>query len=191
MNKRIINIIIGILIVIALPVAYLIGYNSFKVTNSVHNINNKLQHKNNYIDKEKVKELVLNHLKVSEDSISDYSVELDVEHNKVIYEVSFDVTNLEYEYELDAVTGEIISKQIKNENTANNTDTTNLIDAEKAKAIALEIVPNGTIVEVDFDKEDVVPNYDVKVTDGEYKYEYEINAKDGSIITESKELIND
>ena len=43
MNKRIINIIIGILIVIALPVAYLIGYNSFKVTNSVHNINNKLQ----------------------------------------------------------------------------------------------------------------------------------------------------
>ena len=96
-----------------------------------------------------------------------------------------------YEYEIDAVTGDIISKQIKNENTANNTDTTNLIDAEKAKAIAVEIVPNGTIVEVDFDKEDVVPNYDVKVTDGEYKYEYEINAKDGSIITESKELIND
>ena len=47
------------------------------------------------------------------------------------------------------------------------------------------------LLKQDFDKEDVVPNYDVKVTDGEYKYEYEINAKDGSIITESKELIND
>lgn len=40
------------------------------------------------------------------------------------------------------------------------------------------------------DENDVKPNYEVSVSDGEKIHEYEIDAKDGSIIAESKEKIN-
>ena len=156
-------------------------------SNKNNDTTNNSQEPVDYITEQKVNDIVL--ADTPKGNIVEFT--FDKDDLRPNYDVTVADGKNTYEYEIDAVTGDIISKQIKNENTANNTDTTNLIDAEKAKAIALEIVPNGTIVEVDFDKEDVVPNYDVKVTDCEYEYEYEINAKDGSIITESKELIND
>ena len=155
-------------------------------SNKNNDTTNNSQEPVDYITEQKVNDIVL--ADTPKGNIVEFT--FDKDDLRPNYDVTVADGKNTYEYEIDAVTGDIISKQIKNENTANNTDTTNLIDAEKAKAIALEIVPNGTIVEVDFDKEDVVPNYDVKVTDGEYEYEYEINAKDGSIITESKELLN-
>ena len=40
--------------------------------------------------------------------VTDQEVELDYENGKAIYEVSFDSGKIEYEYEIDAITGDVL-----------------------------------------------------------------------------------
>lgn len=56
-----------------------------------------------------------------------------------------------------------------------------MIDEERAKAIALEQVPNGTIVEVSHDLDDLRPNYEFTLQEENYEYEIEVDAYTGTI----------
>ena len=64
---------------------------------------------------------------------------------------------------------------------------------EDIKAKVKEIVNNqvkGTIVSIKLDHDDARLVYDVTVVDETYKYDFEISAVDGSIVSQDKELIN-
>lgn len=137
-----------------------------------------------YITEDKVNEIVLKDMpngKIVEFSLD----ETDVKPN---YDVTISDGKTTYEYEIDAVSGEVLKKETNTENT--NIDETGLIGEEKAKSIALEKVPNGKVIGISLDSDDNMSNYDVTISDDEYEYEYEIDAKDGSIINESKEKLN-
>ena len=64
------------------------------------------------ISKSKVKEIVLKDAGVSSSAVKDYDVELDNEKGKAVYEVDFEVKNVEYEYKVDAVSGKILKKEV-------------------------------------------------------------------------------
>ncbi len=60
-----------------------------------------------YIGEQKAKEIALNHAGVSESSTRELEVDLDRENGTVIYEISFDANDYEYDYEINAVTGKV------------------------------------------------------------------------------------
>ena len=59
------------------------------------------------ISKEKAKEIALKHANAEESKISDYEIDLDTENGVLVYEISFDYNGKEYDYDVDANTGEI------------------------------------------------------------------------------------
>ena len=61
-----------------------------------------------YISKDKVKEIVLEHAKLSKNDVKYIEIELDSERGKLVYEVEFDTKSYEYEYEIDAKSGEVV-----------------------------------------------------------------------------------
>ena len=61
-----------------------------------------------YIAVDKALDIALNAANASGKSISDIDVELDYKFGKTVYEVSFDIGQYDYEYYLDAKTGDII-----------------------------------------------------------------------------------
>lgn len=55
------------------------------------------------------KEAALKHAGLGESQVSDVDVDLDRDNGKLIYEVDFNSGNTEYDYDIDAETGEVIS----------------------------------------------------------------------------------
>ncbi len=63
-----------------------------------------------YIGKEQAKKIALSKAKVSESKAKKIEVELDYENKIFVYEVEFRVGNYEYDYEINAISGEIINE---------------------------------------------------------------------------------
>ncbi len=74
-----------------------------------------------YIGKTKAKEIALNHAKVS--NPRNLEVDFDADDGKIVYEVEFDTSKYEYDYEINAKTGAIIhSHKEKSDNYSNDID---------------------------------------------------------------------
>ena len=157
-----------------------------------------------YIGKTKAKQIALNHAEVS--NPENLEIEFDADNGIIVYEVDFNTTTMEYEYEINAITGKIIkTEKEKNDeyhssNTANtNSNTSNsttnetksttkaYIGKTKAKQIALNHagVSNPKNLEIEFDADD--NEYSVEFKYNGYEYEYEINATTGIIKNNHKE----
>ena len=67
------------------------------------------------IGEAKAKQIALTHAGVSEGSIREYECELDREDGIMVYEIDFECGNYEYEYEINAITGEIVKYDIEEE----------------------------------------------------------------------------
>lgn len=61
-----------------------------------------------YISADKAKEIALSHAGVAASNVFGYECELEHEGGRAVYEVDFESMNYEHEYDIDAVTGEII-----------------------------------------------------------------------------------
>lgn len=83
-------------------------FNNRKTRPSTKHSDVKTTSLQNYIDKEKIKQIVLNHAGINSNAIRHMSVEFDYENGNAIYEVDFKIGYIEYEYDVNATTGEII-----------------------------------------------------------------------------------
>ena len=61
-----------------------------------------------YISADRAKEIALSHAGVAETNVFDYDCELEHEKGRAVYEIDFESMNYEHEYDIDAVTGEIL-----------------------------------------------------------------------------------
>ena len=62
-----------------------------------------------YIGEEKANQIAFAHAGVSEGSVYELEVEIDYEHHAMVYDVEFSSGNVDYEYYIDAVSGEIVN----------------------------------------------------------------------------------
>jgi len=150
----------------------------------------------NGVTLKQAKQIALNHAGTPENAVTFTKAKLDTDDGKKIYEIEFTVGNTEYEYHINATTGEIISSEkdiegaLTNNNISDN-QTTLLIPASQALRIAL--VDSGVkekdakINPVDLDAENGIQYYDVSFISGKIEYEYEINAETGEIISAEKD----
>lgn len=150
-----------------------------------------------YIGAERAKSIALGHASLAETAVFDLDCELDYEYGRMVYEVDFDANGAEYEYEIDAKSGDILLFEIERNGTKQQggsmtQESAGYIGAEKAKSIALSNAGltaasvTGLISELDSD--DGAAVYEVEFIYGGYEYEYKIDAKSGAIIESDKEI---
>ena len=166
---------------------------------------------NNYIGVEKAKSIALKDAGVS--GATFVKAKLETEDGVKVYDVEFYKANVEYDYEIDAITGKILEKDLDIENfsipkkkATTNKQTTKAttkskvktstkkaakdIGVEKAKSIALKDagVSNVKFTKAKVDYENGVKVYDIEFRKGNKEYDYEIDAKTGKIREKSSEV---
>ena len=149
------------------------------------------------ITADEAKRIALTHAKLAEKDVTFVKVELE-DNNRYEYDVDFYSGNLEYDYEIDAVSGAILSADRDIENyviptqsstAAANTQTSE-ISVERAKQIALSHAGVGSarFKKAKLDYENGVKVYEIEFKVGNLEYEYDINVSNGAIISSSVEV---
>ena len=171
-----------------------------------------------YIGKTKARKIALNHAGVSNPNYIE--VEFDADDGLIIYEVEFNTSSREYEYEIDAKTGDIIytnyepnddnynysssnnstsssnnSSSNSNSSSSNRSSTStssNYISSSKARQIALNHAgaTSSTATRIHVELDREDNEYQVEFIYNNREYDYEINATTGKIIDYDSERID-
>jgi len=146
------------------------------------------------ISEEKAKKIALKDAGVTEDELSGLRIKLEQDDGVQKYEVEFYVGNKEYDYDIDAASGEIRSKDTEIEDDFRDGTASGVSLSEKeAIRIALKKVPGATKkdVNIHLDKEDGRQVYEGEIHYKTWEYEFEIDAENGKILSWDKESIYD
>ncbi|MCD7832287.1 MAG: PepSY domain-containing protein [Firmicutes bacterium] len=140
------------------------------------------------------KQIALDDAGVSKSNATFTKVKQDIDDGIVVYDIEFYTTNYEYEYEINAATGAIVSRSASALKSASNsgTSTGTTISVDEAKAIALShagySASQVTFSKAKLDKDDGVTVYEIEFYVGNIEYEYEINAATGAILEYDSEV---
>lgn len=151
------------------------------------------------ISADKAKKIALGDAKLAEKDVTFVKVELELEDNRLVYDVEFYSGNVEYDYDIDAVSGAIVSadKDIENyvipaqpSTEATTKAQASEISVEKAKQIALSHAGVGSarFTKAKIDYENGVKVYEIEFKVGNMEYEYDINVVNGAIVSSSAEI---
>ena len=145
------------------------------------------------IGEKRAKEIALSHAGLTERETTALFVTWDRDDGSLRYEVEFCAGGYEYDYEIDGYTGAVLDwdKEKDEKGVIGGADgstaviTAEYISPEKAKAAALSHAglkeSQVTFEKVKLEKEDGRGIYEIKFHSGSTKYEYEIDALDGSL----------
>ena len=147
------------------------------------------------ISADKAKKIALEDAKLAEKNVTFVKVELEFEDNRLVYDVEFYSGNVEYDYDIDAVSGAIVSadKDIENYVIPAQPSTeaqASEISVEKAKQIALSYAGVGSarFTKAKIDYENGVKVYEIEFKVGNMEYEYDINVLNGAIVSSSAKI---
>lgn len=154
----------------------------------------KEQATQNKITIEEAKDIALKHAKLTNDKVTFVKSEENMDNGVKTYDVEFYVDKTEYDYEINADTGEIIEfdqdiedHEINQDKKLNNNNAK--ITEEQAKEIALKHANltsdkvNFSKVEYEIDKTTGVENYDIDFYYNNQEYSYDIDSQSGKVIS--------
>lgn len=168
------------------------------------------------ITQEQAKEIALKDAGLAAADVTFTESKLDQDDQITVYEISFRTADTEYEYEINAVTGVIYSKSKEKtvkDNTQNQIDVpnktpanqdssraqTNQNSSQTVNRISLETAKNkalsdagvssadATFTKAKLDYDDGIAVYDIEFYTKTHRYDYEINADTGKIISREVE----
>ena len=153
----------------------------------------------NCISADNAKQIVLQHAGLDAASVSGFQCELDLDDGAAVYEIEFYANGFEYDYKINAVTGDVLKAEKEAKGSVanpaptqpSNSQPTSQISTDKAKEIALQHAGvdaasiSGFMCEVDMD--DGLAIYEIEFYANGFEYDYEINAATGSIVKSEKE----
>lgn len=137
-----------------------------------------------YIGVAAAKTAALKHAGVKESSASFTKAKLDADDDgDAVYDIEFYTASTHYDYEVNAVSGNIVSAQQKPKNTA---PADQVIGEEKAKQIALEhagvSASKAAFTKVKLDWDDGKQVYEIEFYQKNQEYDYEIDALTGKVL---------
>jgi len=142
-----------------------------------------------YIEESEAKAAALEHAGVAESEVTYVNVKLDHDDGATVYDIEFYIDNKEYDYEVDAYTGDILSYDYDIENYSVSSPPSSdgaQISLDEAKAIALNKAnlteKQVTYTKAVFEYDDGIAVYQIDFISDGMEYELEINAEDGTII---------
>ena len=148
-----------------------------------------------YLSDAEVKQIALKDAGLEESAVTFLKVRLDYDNGRAEYDVEFYSGTTEYDYEIDAVSGQILSVDRDIESytpaagTASNSGTAVSGDIGEAAAKQAALSHAGlsesdvAFVKVERDYDDGRHVYEVEFYHGTNEYVYEIAASDGSILS--------
>ncbi len=110
---------------------------------------------------------------------------IDYDDGRQTYEIDFYAGDYKYDYKIDVNTGTVLEAEREMAVYSIGGNSGSSVDDTRAKQIALERVPGAStsnIVEWKFEYDDGIPEYEGKIIYGGVKYEFTINANNGSIM---------
>lgn len=146
---------------------------------------------------ERAKEIALSSVGVTAEKATFTKATMDIDDHQ--YEIDFYTNDYEYDFEIDAATGDILEKEIEEHfvsesntsqdvpstqaNTQQSSDSS-VIGVEAAKKIALQYlgISTATFHEVKLDSDDGIRIYEIELTSNHAHYDFEINAYTGEIL---------
>ncbi len=151
------------------------------------------------ISRSEAEDIALSHAGLSKDQVTFVRGEKEFEDGRAVYDVEFYTKDFqEFDYQIDAKTGDILSfdEDVENDVPSANQSAPDApqsenepvagITEEQAKTTALEKVPGATaenIREFKTDRENGRMEYEGKIVYNDREYEFEINAETGEIIS--------
>ena len=139
------------------------------------------------VTEEQARETALSHAGLTADQVTFVRSKLDRDDGRLMYDVEFYTSDYkEYDYEIDAATGEILSYDYDAEGYSYQPNATpgTAITAEQARAIALAEVPGAAesdIYEFETDRDDGRLEYEGKIIYNNTEYEFTIDGYSGAI----------
>ena len=147
-----------------------------------------------YIGLEAAKEAALKHAGVSASDATFVEAEYDYDDGRMVYEVEFHVKGTEYDYEIDAQTGEVVKYKTEQNgaNTGSSTKTSSFIGESAAKQAALShagVSESSTKycnawLEYDDGRAEC---YEVEFMAGNTRYEYKIALTSATVLESERE----
>ncbi len=142
------------------------------------------------IGSEKAKSIALNHAGVTSSTAKFVKVERDRDDGRLLYEVEFYAGNKEYDYEILAADGTILSYDADIEGyripSSTSSSSSNYVGLDRAKEIALENAgltsSQVTFVKAELDHDDGRAEYEIEFHHNFREYEYTIDAASGTIL---------
>ena len=142
------------------------------------------------ITEEQAKEIAASHAGVAVADLTFHSVSLEEDDGRRVYDVEFYSGSTEYDYEIDAATGDILSYDNDVENFSipqqQGTATGSYIGEDAAKAAALQragLTEDQVRWEkCELDEDDGRFSYELEFSSGQHEYECEVEAFTGEIL---------
>ena len=141
-----------------------------------------------YISVDDAKEAAFAHAGVNASDVVYVETDFDSEHGVMVYEVEFYAGNVEYEYDINAQTGEVV--KYEQQNTGTSLPSANVSGdyigeaAAKTAALTHAGVSEADVcwLKADFDRDDGVYLYELEFAANGVKYDYDVNAVTGDIV---------
>ena len=150
------------------------------------------------IGEAKAREIALADAGLAEADVTFIKVNLDRDDGRLVYDVEFYSGNAEYDYEIDAATGDIVGYDSEIENydiQAQIQQAGDVISLDQAKEAALKAAGLDAAgvkwIKEEFDRDDGKTVYELECISGEMEYDFEINAADGTVMEQGRESIYD
>ena len=145
------------------------------------------------LSEEEARRIVLEHAGLTEDQVTFVAFEMDRGRYRTEYDLEFYAGSEEYDYEIDAATGEILSfdRDMEGRAPAASSQSGELLSAEQAQNAALTHAgltsDQVTGMRSELDRDDGRQLYEVEFYSGPMEYDYEIDAYSGEVISYSAE----
>lgn len=136
------------------------------------------------ITEEEAKAIAFQNAQVAPEAVTAIRVKKDIDDGISVYDVEFYVQNKEYDYEIQAADGAILSVDYDvEEEFQTSANTAGVISEAEAKQIILGRLPEATEqnIYIRLDTDDGIQEYEGEVVVNNTKYEFEINAQTGEI----------
>ena len=170
--------------------------NTINTNNIPYSTNQNLPTQNT-ISSDEAKQIALQHANLLDNQVTFIKVSQDYDDGINKYEIEFYYNNTEYDYEINAYSGEILKFDYDAEyynpsntisySNSQSSSTQNLISSDEAKNIALQhanLTDNQvTFIKVSKDYDDGIHIYEVEFHYNNREYNYDINAINGTILS--------
>ncbi len=151
-----------------------------------------------YIGAQAALEAACAHAGIDVNSLAASDVSFDSENGRLVYEIDMYTSGAEYEYDIDAITGEVVKSQRESYNSSVTNPTTpasgNYIGEDAAKEAVLSHAgvssSDAVWVKAQFDRDDGRYVYELEFVASSTKYEYKVDATSGDVVKFESEVFN-
>lgn len=144
------------------------------------------------VSKETAKQAALAHAGLTEDSATFTKAALDKDDGKAVYDIEFYTADAQYDYEIDATAGTVLSydyDSLIHRNQMQTNSDRQYIGEDTAKKAALAHAQvsesDSSFLKIKLDQDDGTVTYDIEFYSGGIEYDYEVDALTGTVLSYS------